>query len=31
MAQLMLEIYGRKTSVVYDLFAITELMQQVNE
>ena len=31
LAQLMLEIYGRKTSVVYDLFAITELMQQLTE
>lgn len=28
LAQLVLEIYGRKTSVVYDLSAITELMQQ---
>ena len=27
----MLEIYGRKTSVVYDLSAITELMQQLTE
>jgi len=24
----MLEVYGRKTSVIYDLSAITELMQQ---
>ena len=24
----MLEVYGRKTSVLYDLSAITELMQQ---
>jgi|TARA_B110000285_G_scaffold202187_1_gene237357 hypothetical protein len=28
LAQLMLEIYGRKTSVLHDLSAITELMQQ---
>ena len=28
LAQLIIEIYGKKTSVIYDLAAITELMQQ---
>lgn len=28
LAQLIIELYGKKTSVIYDLSAITELMQQ---
>ena len=28
LAQLIIEIYGKKTSVIYDFSAITELMQQ---
>ena len=29
LAQLIIELYGKKTSVIYDLSAITELMQHL--